>query len=98
MPTELLYEGPDQGYYDWRFPLQINRWDSSRQLRRNETQGAHINYEAFLPKYNVTVKFEGEIQEHSKISLEGDQQAIQSFRQMVETEQSRLLEACGSCD
>ncbi len=98
MPTEILYEGSDIGYYDWRFPLQIGNWCPNREILKNERAGERMLYESFVPEYDVRVHFVGVPMQRSMITLEGDLENIQAFRAMVEKEQSALLEACEVCD
>jgi hypothetical protein len=86
-----IYEGKEQGVFDWRFGLLVNRWDPTREIRTNETRGTEIEYEAFLPEYGVTARYEGKMMETAKVTLDGEPDAVAKFREMVEGENSQLL-------
>ena len=88
-----IYEGKESGLFDWRFPLVVNRWDPSREIKTHERVGeTGLRYLAFLPQWGVTVEYEGKMWETAKVTLEGKTGAVDRFREMVLREHSQLVE------
>ena len=88
---KVIHDGPEQGLYDWKFTLLVDGWDSNREIRTFESEKDGIEYEAFLPRYGVTVRYQGNKGGNAWVELGGEAESIEGFHSMVEGENSRLL-------